>query len=336
MKLSIMLTSYNLVDYIDSSIESVVRMEMPCDWELLIGDDGSTDGTVEKIEKWIEKYPKNIRLFKVESRTDNQMLGSKAAHNRARLLEKATGDFLNYLDGDDCFLGTEKFKRQIEILSNPKYAHCSCCGHNSVVYRMAEGRHTILTDEKKNRNFTFKQYWPYYYVHTNCILFRKECKDLMLGVLNRNYLNDNFITFLMLQNGDMYFINENWAQYNMTGTGLWTGHSKLYGHVRNLQIFDLQLHVNPKASSQILMRQHPDVLYVARNMAPEYREEISPLLKGLEPEVFVNTLLLTKDNLDSKESSARNRIIKIANYKHILFRTRRAYKKVLRMLKIAG
>ena len=49
-----MLTSYNLVDYIDTSIASVVNQEMPCDWELLIGDDGSNDGTVDKIKIWIE------------------------------------------------------------------------------------------------------------------------------------------------------------------------------------------------------------------------------------------------------------------------------------------
>ena len=49
MKISVMITSYNLQDYIDAAIESVVRQEMPCDWEILIGDDGSTDGTVMQL-----------------------------------------------------------------------------------------------------------------------------------------------------------------------------------------------------------------------------------------------------------------------------------------------
>ena len=39
MKISIMITSYNLEDCIDTAIESVVRQRMPCEWEILVGDD---------------------------------------------------------------------------------------------------------------------------------------------------------------------------------------------------------------------------------------------------------------------------------------------------------
>ena len=78
MKLSVMITSYNLQDYIDAAIESVVRQEMPCDWEILIGDDGSTDGTVEHINRWIEKYPNNIKLFCHSREGDEGKLGSRA------------------------------------------------------------------------------------------------------------------------------------------------------------------------------------------------------------------------------------------------------------------
>ena len=50
MKLSILITSYNLEEYISQAIESVVKQNMPFEWELLIGDDGSTDGTVDIIK----------------------------------------------------------------------------------------------------------------------------------------------------------------------------------------------------------------------------------------------------------------------------------------------
>ena len=63
MKLSILLTSYNLVDNIDAAISSIVVQEMPFDWELLVGDDGSTDGTVEHVQEWVKKYPNNIQLI---------------------------------------------------------------------------------------------------------------------------------------------------------------------------------------------------------------------------------------------------------------------------------
>ena len=139
-KISVMLTSYNLVDYIDESISSVVNQDFPCDWELLIGDDGSNDGTIEKLKVWQSKYPENISYVVRDRPATKVKDGYRAAKNRAALLDQATGDYLIFLDGDDCWLGTEKIKTQFQILEDPANADCSCCAHNIQAYVIPENR----------------------------------------------------------------------------------------------------------------------------------------------------------------------------------------------------
>lgn len=317
-KISIMLTSYNLEDYIDTSIGSVVQQDMPCDWELLIGDDGSTDGTVDRINKWIDKFPNNIKLYTIPRSNETKKIGSRAAKNRAYLLERASGDYLHYLDGDDCWLGTDKLKKQFELLESPEYANCSCCAHNSDVYVIPENRKYLLTNKNiNNKVFNFKEYWKYHYFHTNTLLFRKECKAKLLHPDYRDFLNDNFITFLVIQFGDILYLNDVWAQYNMTGDGLWTGHTKIYGLFRNLQIVDLQLLEIPAEQDTILYRHYNTLVQILKsyNYDNDY-QTIAPLLENLNPQKFKLLFLLSK------------REIIIENDRHQLKKLKQQLKKI--------
>ena len=322
-----MLTSYNLVDYIDTSIASVVNQEMPCDWELLIGDDGSNDGTVDKIKVWIDKYPENIKLFQIPRDCSTSKVGSRAAFNRALLLENATGDYLNYLDGDDCWLGTERLKTQIEKLESQEYAECSCCGHNIEAYVIPENRrYKMLSGITKDTVIPREKYEGSYYVHTNTIVFRRCCKEKLLNPLYRNYLNDRFITFLILQYGPMLYIPEVWAQYNMTGNGLWTGNKRVYGYFRNLQLLDLKLYEAPELRKQILISHRMDVVNISKHYKAEDYSIVEPLFENLDKVVFKFSFLFSSvSNIPVKE-----RLKKYLLYLEIiyLYNVRRIQRKI--------
>ena len=51
MKVSFLVTYYNQQDYVEESMNSILNIKKEFDWEILVGDDGSTDGTLEKICK---------------------------------------------------------------------------------------------------------------------------------------------------------------------------------------------------------------------------------------------------------------------------------------------
>mgnify|MGYP000790527680 FL=1 len=50
MKVSVLVTFYNQEDYVDEALQSVFDQKCDFDFEVLIGDDGSTDGTITEME----------------------------------------------------------------------------------------------------------------------------------------------------------------------------------------------------------------------------------------------------------------------------------------------
>src|SRR5581483_7287295 len=88
---SIILPTYNRVDTIPRAVESVRRQTFT-DWELIVIDDGSTDGTAERINN----LDPRIRIL----RQENQ--GCYVARNRG--IAEAKGRFIAFLDSDDEWL----------------------------------------------------------------------------------------------------------------------------------------------------------------------------------------------------------------------------------------
>ena len=55
-KISVLVTFYNQEMYVDKALTSIFDQKTDFDFKVIIGDDGSTDGTVGRIKKWMEKY----------------------------------------------------------------------------------------------------------------------------------------------------------------------------------------------------------------------------------------------------------------------------------------
>ncbi|MCI8667625.1 MAG: glycosyltransferase family 2 protein [Dorea sp.] len=99
MKISVVVPVYNAERYLKKCIHSVIRQEYS-DWELLLIDDGSTDGSGGIMEVAAKKDNRIIAVHQ-------QNVGPGSARNKG--IEMATGDFVVFLDADD-FLDKEYFK----------------------------------------------------------------------------------------------------------------------------------------------------------------------------------------------------------------------------------
>jgi len=109
--ISVLMTSYNREKYISQAIESVLQSSFE-NFELLVVDDGSTDGTVEIARS----YAARDARVKVHCNPEN--LGDY--FNRNRAAELAQGHFLKYLDSDDAFYphGLEVMVRSMQQFPN--------------------------------------------------------------------------------------------------------------------------------------------------------------------------------------------------------------------------
>ena len=90
-ELSIIVPVYNTAQYLPQCIESILKQSFK-NWELILIDDGSTDGSAEICEEWAQKDARIKVIHKVNS-------GQADSRNQA--LEICQGAYIGFVDSDD-------------------------------------------------------------------------------------------------------------------------------------------------------------------------------------------------------------------------------------------
>lgn len=117
-RVSIILPTYNGARFIEKSIESVLAQSFK-EWELLVIDDGSSDGTAEVVNKLRE------RDERVHYMRNQENMGIQKTLNRG--LTEARGELIARIDDDDTWIDGEKLARQVKFLDeNPEYGLVGC------------------------------------------------------------------------------------------------------------------------------------------------------------------------------------------------------------------
>ncbi len=112
---SVTMVAYNVSPLIRQAIESVLRQKTNFPFELVIGEDCSTDGTREIILEYRDRYPNTIRVV-----SSDKNVG--LVKNYIRTMKACRGKYIAFCDGDDFWQNTEKLQKQISHLE----AHSTC------------------------------------------------------------------------------------------------------------------------------------------------------------------------------------------------------------------
>lgn len=106
---SVIIPFFNNALFIQESIESVLNQSY-ANWELLLCDDGSTDGSTEIAYGYVKRFPRKVRYFE---HTGHRNHGLAATRNLG--IQHANGQYIALLDADDVWV-PEKLDQQVEIL----------------------------------------------------------------------------------------------------------------------------------------------------------------------------------------------------------------------------
>jgi glycosyltransferase involved in cell wall biosynthesis len=98
--------TYNRADLLPAAVDSVLAQDYP-DAEIIVADDGSTDGTVALLK---QRYGESVRIVTIEH-------SGLPAVARNAALHVANGEFIAFLDSDDRWLHG-KLRRQMEIMES--------------------------------------------------------------------------------------------------------------------------------------------------------------------------------------------------------------------------
>ena len=104
MKLSIIVPVYNIAQYLNDCVQSILEQSFH-DWELVLVNDGSTDQSPALCEEWAKKYTR-IRVV-------HKANGGLSDTRNAGLLE-AKGEYIHFLDGDDYYVADNVLQTLME------------------------------------------------------------------------------------------------------------------------------------------------------------------------------------------------------------------------------
>lgn len=161
--ISIIIPVYNISDYLDRCISSVLKQSYK-NLEIILVDDGSTDNSGEICDNY-KKEDKRIKVIHKENG------GVSSARNTG--LENANGEYVAFIDGDD-YIEEDYFKI---LIDNIKKYNCdiSCC--NLV---------TVETNGKRNKEFNASKIYDAKYIIEN-YFFNNFIKTIMYGPYNKLY-----------------------------------------------------------------------------------------------------------------------------------------------------
>lgn len=154
---SVLMVTYNHEKFIADAIDGVVQQQTEFPFELVIGDDGSTDSTRDIARNYQKRFPEQIRIIVAAQNTGLRK-------NGRRVREAACGKYVAYCDGDDFWHDPHKLQKQIEFLeAHPDYTLVHSNYHTHYVSRNrrinncilngplndADGYHEILANRRK-------------------------------------------------------------------------------------------------------------------------------------------------------------------------------------------
>lgn len=117
MKLSVFVVTYNQEKYISQALDSILCQQIDFEYEIVVADDCSTDGT----SLILDKYAQNNNHIKVYHNPQN--LGF--IKNWKFALSKCCGEYVSILEGDDYWLTNYRLQKQVELLDmHPEYGMC--------------------------------------------------------------------------------------------------------------------------------------------------------------------------------------------------------------------
>ncbi len=169
---SICCITYNHAPFIRQALDGFL-MQKCVDFEILIHDDCSTDGTTEIIREYAEKYPDIIKpLYE----TENQY--SKGVWVDGFNYRRAKGKYIAYCEGDDYWTDPLKLQKQVDFMeSYPDYSVCFHTFRNHIVQtdEYIEPAPTQLLRDNGNpdgMDITMDMYFRKWYTQPMTMLFR--------------------------------------------------------------------------------------------------------------------------------------------------------------------
>lgn len=212
IKVSVICVTYNHELYIRQALDSILDQKTKFGFEVLVGEDCSTDRTRDILKDYERRYPDKFRMYYREKN-----LG--ATQNEYELMMDAKGDYIAALELDDVWTDENKLQKQYDFLE----AHNEYIGVAHDFDIIDKDGNVIDNEDNKaikgylNRSFTLQDFLDNGFVfQTGTHFYRniyKDGSDYSIIYKADRLIRDKTILSLLLDRGDFYILPDTMSAY---------------------------------------------------------------------------------------------------------------------------
>lgn len=214
---SINCMTYNHKAFIRQCLDGFMMQKCSFDFEVLIHDDASTDGTQDIIREYEVKYPDIIKPIYQKENQYSKGIDPSLKYNAPRI----KGKYIALCEGDDYWTDPYKLQKQVDFLeSHPDYVMCS---HRFNQYIQDKN----FLEEEKDSTFQGADYdlknliGGKWLTQTLTVMYRRSALDLK-EYESYGMSMDIILFYALLKNGKGYCFPDIMATYRLHGGGVWS------------------------------------------------------------------------------------------------------------------
>lgn len=264
-KVSVAMITYNHEKFIGQAIESVLMQETDFPVEIVIGEDGSTDGTRGVVQEYAEKHPGRIRVL-----AHCRNLGMNP--NLAATLAACRGEYIALLEGDDYWTDSRKLARQSNFLDT--HPDCVNCFHNVTIvsddpqastqdyFPQPDGRILMCAPDLPER-ISQTEFLKRNVIPTCSVMLRKSSVGILPAWFHELSLGDQPLHVLCTEHGLSAYIPEVMGAYRLHGTSAWSGKAAAYRINRTIEMLvALERHFQDRPQRLVLLETRLNLMKV--------------------------------------------------------------------------
>ncbi len=242
---SVFVLTHNHVDWIGQALDSALAQEAPFEYELLVADDFSTDGTRERVLEYAERHPDRIRTFLPDRNLGIAGIWLQAAR-------RCRGEYVAILEGDDYWTSPDKLAKQVELLDrNPGW---STCFHRATLFFDDGSRPSRpATPAFAKEVFDLDDILRNCFIPFLTVVFRRDVLATVPEWLFEYRWFDWLFHIWCARRGAIGFLGEDMASYRVHAAGNWSARSRLDQLEEDLRVYE-RLRAELPDRSQLIRR----------------------------------------------------------------------------------
>ncbi len=268
-KASVFVLTHDHVEWIGAALDSALAQETAFEFELLVADDCSSDGTRAVVREYAERHPRLIRTFLPERNLGIAGIWLQAA-GRCR------GEYIAILEGDDHWTSPRKLARQVALMdSHPGWASCF---HRATLFHEDGRPSRPATPAFDRETFELDDVIRACFIPFLTVMFRRDLLASVPGWTFGYRCFDWLFHVHCARHGTIGFLDEDMAAYRVHESGNWSARCRETQLEEDLRVYER------------LARELPDRRELIERCAENRRCQIAVEAAGVPTEMPVALL----------------------------------------------